>query len=40
MELALTRGTMLNEMEGQVNDLSEAADVYHRDAVELRRKMC
>jgi vesicle-associated membrane protein 7 len=40
MELAMTRGATLNEMEGQVNDISEAADAYHRDAVALRRKMC
>jgi hypothetical protein len=40
MELALTRDATLNQMEDTVNGISDAADAYHRDAIELRRRMC
>jgi hypothetical protein len=39
MELALTRGDRLEEMEDQTNDVAEQAQAYERDATELRRRM-
>jgi hypothetical protein len=40
MELAMVRDATLNQMEDKVNDISIAADAYHRDAIDLRRRMC
>jgi hypothetical protein len=40
MEQALTHGTRLEEMQEQADGVADAADVYHREAAAIRRRMC
>jgi hypothetical protein len=37
---AMTRGGKLAVMEDQANEVADSADAYHREAAQLRRRMC
>jgi vesicle-associated membrane protein 72 len=40
LTVAMARGAKLSAMEDQANEVADAADAYHREAAQIRRRMC